>query len=163
MSQPLDTIAIRVAHALRQRNWMLASAESCTGGWIAKVLTDIPGSSAWFERGIVAYSNAAKVELLGVSEAILTDRGAVSREAVRGMVEGILARSNAHVAVAVSGIAGPGGGTRGKPVGTVWFGWGIRSRDVLVRCSTFGGDRANIRRQAVHAALSGVLDVVSDC
>lgn len=155
-------IAVRVARALIQRNWMLAAAESCTGGWISKALTDISGSSVWFDRGIVAYSNAAKVELLGVSEKLLSDHGAVSAEAVGAMVRGLLACSTADVAVAVSGIAGPGGGTQGKPVGTVWLGWGIRSRDVVTRQCAFDGDRKDVRRQTVHAALNGVLHVVGD-
>ncbi len=132
---------------------MLATAESCTGGLIASACTDLPGSSAWFERGFVTYSNAAKTELLGVDAALIATHGAVSEAVVRAMAIGALKHSNAQVAIAVTGVAGPAGGSTEKPVGTVWFGWatpaGVSS---AVRC--FTGDRASIRASAALHALA---------
>ncbi|HEY5719883.1 MAG TPA: nicotinamide-nucleotide amidohydrolase family protein [Gammaproteobacteria bacterium] len=145
-----------IAERLLARGWWLACAESCTGGWIAKVLTDLPGSSRWFERGLVTYSNRAKQELLGVPAALLEQHGAVSAAVVQAMADGLRARSGADLAVAVSGVAGPDGGSAEKPVGTVWFAWaGPRPRSACVR---FAGDRDAVRRQAVAHALRGVLD-----
>lgn len=136
---------------------MLATAESCTGGWIAQAVTTVPGASAWFERGFVVYSNAAKEELLGVRPATLAAHGAVSEETVREMAEGALERSRAQVAVAVSGIAGPTGGTPEKPVGTVCLAWAVRSGPTRVETRRFSGDREAVRRQAVEAALEGIV------
>src|SRR3569832_737690 len=148
-------LAERLGEVLGQREWSLATAESCTGGWVAQAVTAIAGSSQWFERGFVAYSNAAKVETL--------DRhGAGSEATVREMVEGALRRSHAQVALAVSGIAGPGGGSLEKPVGTVWLAWGgagVRTRAVRMQ---FTGDREAIRGQAVITALQGMLDLMND-
>jgi len=151
----LEQFARRVAARFAGRR--LALAESCTGGWIAKLLTDIPGSSRWFERGYVTYSNAAKAQDLGVPQALLAAHGAVSREVVEAMAQGARTAAGADVALAVSGIAGPDGGTADKPVGTVWFGLadaqGVRSR--LLRAA---GDRDQVRRASVASALEWLAD-----
>ncbi|MEJ2400783.1 MAG: nicotinamide-nucleotide amidohydrolase family protein [Xanthomonadales bacterium] len=148
----------QLSAALLARRWTMAAAESCTGGWIAKVCTDRAGSSDWFERGFVTYSNAAKRELLGVDGATLDRAGAVSEAVARGMAEGALGNSPADVAVAVTGIAGPAGGVPGKPVGTVWFGWAIAGGGTWVERCRFDGDREAVRRQTVRHALQGLLD-----
>ena len=140
---------------------VLATAESCTGGWIAKVLTDLPGSSDWFGYGIVSYSNPAKQELLGVSAVTLVEHGAVSEQVVREMAEGALKQGNADVAVAVSGVAGPSGGSPDKPVGTVWFAWAGPGSALHSELRQFPGDREAVRRQAVAVALEGVLAAAS--
>ncbi|HJU39539.1 MAG TPA: CinA family protein [Tahibacter sp.] len=150
-----------VAQTLQQRGQMIVTAESCTGGWIAKVLTDIAGSSAWFEAGLVAYSYEAKEALLGVNPHTLERTGAVSQETVVEMVSGALARYGASVAVAVTGIAGPGGATPGKPVGTVWIGWKRRGGYAHAQMFHFDGDREAVRRQTVAAALAGVQKLLS--
>lgn len=147
----------RLAARLLAARARLVTAESCTGGWIAKVLTDRPGSSAWFDRGFVTYSNRAKQEMLDVSAATLERHGAVSRETVLEMAGGALARSSADFSVAVSGIAGPGGGTPDKPVGTVWLAWGT-PEGVEAECVRFGGDREQVRAQTVERALRGLLE-----
>lgn len=141
---------------LAHRQW-LATAESCTGGLIAKLCTDIAGSSKWFERGLVTYSNAAKQELLGVPAEVIQRAGAVSAETVQAMVQGMLARAPAQWAIAVSGIAGPDGGTPEKPVGTVWIAWAGSA--VAASCSRFlfQGDRDTVRRLSAQAALEGLL------
>lgn len=146
-----------LADRLTARGEMLATAESCTGGWIAKVLTDRPGSSAWFDRGFVTYSNQAKEEMLGVPADIIATHGAVSHETVVAMAAGALARSRASWSVAVSGIAGPGGGTPDKPVGTVWLAWGT-PQDVNSVCEHFPGDRNQVRAATVERALRGLLE-----
>ncbi len=144
-----------IAHLLIRNNWLLSTAESCTGGLIAAHCTDLAGASAWFDRGFVTYSNASKTELLGVDPALIARHGAVSEAVVRAMASGAMARSNAQVALAVTGIAGPGGGSTEKPVGTVWFGWasplGVHSTQHL-----FAGERADIRSAAVQYALAGL-------
>lgn len=155
-------LAVRVGAALHAAGRTVVTAESCTGGWVAKALTDVPGSSAWFACGYVTYSNAAKERDLGVGVATLERFGAVSEEVVREMATGALARAGADVAVAVSGIAGPDGGTPGKPVGLVWFavaarrGGGLETR---AGQRQFGGDRAAVRRAAVQHALGLILSV----
>lgn len=139
----------------------VATAESCTGGWIAKAVTDIPGSSAVFQYGIVSYSNGAKESLLGVSNQTLVDNGAVSGPAVAEMAEGVLNLSGADISVAVSGIAGPDGGSEEKPIGTVWFAWGLRDSGNIkteTNLQQFDGDRELIRELTVAHALQGVLD-----
>ena len=156
----LYQLAERVGQGLLARHWRLALAESCTGGWIAKVVTDVPGSSDWFERGFVTYSNTAKVDLLAVPQALLESHGAVSSEIVNAMAAGALRHSRAEIALAVSGIAGPDGGSLDKPVGTVWLAWAVRDRPGYSRCYTFPGDREAVRRQAVAAALQGVLELL---
>lgn len=135
-----------------KRQWMLATAESCTGGLIAGACTDLAGSSAWFERGFVTYSNAAKTEQLGVDAALIATHGAVSEPVVRAMAQGALQYSHAQVAVAVTGVAGPSGGSADKPVGTVWFGWATPS-GLLSEVQHFAGDRAAVRAATVHHAL----------
>jgi nicotinamide-nucleotide amidase len=157
-------LVAQLADALRARNWRLASAESCTGGMIAAACTDLAGSSDWFERGVVSYSNAAKTELLGVPTALLEQHGAVSQPVARAMVEGMQRTSGADLAVAVTGIAGPAGGTPAKPVGTVWFGFAQRHADGSVRIDSehrrFDGDRAQVRSATVEHALRGLLQRV---
>ena len=139
-----------------QRSWRLAVAESCTGGWLAKCLTDIAGSSAWFERGYVVYSNLAKTQMLGVPDALIQAHGAVSAAVARALVEGAQERSGADVAVALTGIAGPGGGTADKPVGLVWIAWKAGTESGFAREYRFTGDREAVRRAAVATALAGV-------
>ena len=161
--QALDALARQVGGRLLGLDEMLVTAESCTGGWIAKTLTDIPGSSQWFDRGFVTYSNAAKHQLLGVPEDLIERHGAVSEAVVRAMTEGALRHAEARIAVAVSGIAGPDGGTPDKPVGTVWIAWEASETDqVVARRYQFDGDRERVRRQAVAAALEGVLDLLRE-
>lgn len=140
-----------IAGLLAARGWMLATAESCTGGLIAAACTDLAGSSTWFERGFVTYSNAAKSELLGVPPELIAAHGAVSEPVARAMAEGAVAHSPAQVALAVTGVAGPGGGSADKPVGTVWFGWRVGGRTFAERCR-FDGDRAAVRAQTVAHA-----------
>ncbi|HET6907601.1 MAG TPA: CinA family protein [Rhodanobacteraceae bacterium] len=152
----LQELARALAEALTQRREMLACAESCTGGWIAKVLTDLPGSSAWFECGVVAYSYEAKEALLGVNPHTLEQHGAVSEETAIEMVSGALARFGATIAVAVTGIAGPSGGTPDKPVGTVWIAWKRRGGYANAQAFRFDGDREAVRRQTVARALEGI-------
>jgi nicotinamide-nucleotide amidase len=153
-------LAERVGRHLLKGRRHAATAESCSGGWIAKALTDIAGSSDWFVEGFVTYSNESKVRRLGVPRAVLERQGAVSKATVRAMAAGALRRSNAQVAVAVTGIAGPGGAVPGKPVGTVWLGWATR-RGGAIRVTTavrrFRGDRETVRRKTVRAALQGLL------
>ncbi len=160
----LTRLATRLGSQLLARGRSVTTAESCTGGWIAKALTDIAGSSQWFHEGFITYSNDAKIRRLGVPRAVLETEGAVSEATVRAMAQGALARSAADLAVAVSGIAGPGGGVPGKPVGTVWLAWASRGgRDkrgvrVAVERRRFRGDREAVRRKTVAVALQGLLD-----
>ncbi|HTV84135.1 MAG TPA: CinA family protein [Dyella sp.] len=158
----LTAWATQVAEEVQRNGLMLVTAESCTGGWIAKVLTDLAGSSAWFDAGVVTYSYAAKQALLGVSPDTLASAGAVSRETALEMVSGALERFAAGVAVAVTGIAGPTGGTPDKPVGTVWIGWQKRGGEASARLFHFAGDREAVRRQTVAAALIGVAKTLTD-
>jgi nicotinamide-nucleotide amidase len=156
----LVRLAERVGRHLLKGRRHAATAESCSGGWIAKALTDIAGSSDWFLEGFVTYSNESKVRRLGVPREVLKRHGAVSEATVRAMAVGALRRSKAQVAVAVTGIAGPGGAVPGKPVGTVWLGWSTR-RGGAIRVATalrrFRGDREAVRRKTVRAALQGLL------
>ncbi len=153
----LHELAAQVGEALKAQGLMLATAESCTGGWIAEAVTSVAGSSGWFERGFVTYTYISKREMLGVREETLGEHGAVAEEVVREMAAGAIARSHAQVAVAVSGIAGPSGGTPYKPVGTVCFAWCLKGRDAESTTLCFAGDREAVRRQAVAHALRGVL------
>lgn len=155
---PLGPLARRLGVRLKKRGLKLATAESCTGGWIAEAVTSVAGSSDWFEGGFVTYSNAAKKELLGVRARTLSRHGAVSEAAAREMAAGALARSRAQVAIAVTGIAGPGGGTRRKPVGTVCFAWSRKRRATESVVKHFRGSREGIRRQSVAFALEGLLE-----
>jgi nicotinamide-nucleotide amidase len=153
--------AEQVAETLRANGGMLATAESCTGGWVAKACTDLAGSSEWFESAAVTYSNRAKQALLGVTTATLEKHGAVSRECALEMVAGVLVRFEASVAVAVTGIAGPTGGMPGKPVGTVWIAWQRRGHEASVERFQFDGDRDAVRRQTVARALKGVQEILT--
>lgn len=156
----LARLAKELGAGLRRRRCKLAIAESCTGGWIAKCITDIAGSSQWFDRGFVAYTNRAKQDLLGVTPQVLLQFGAVSSQVVKEMAEGALLRSNADVALAVTGIAGPDGGSPDKPVGTVWFAWAARGQAVETRQMRFDGDRDMVRRAAVAAALAHMSELL---
>ena len=144
----LEAILIQISAQLLTRGWMLATAESCTGGMIAAACTGLAGSSQWFERGFVTYSNAAKTEMLGVPAALIEVHGAVSEPVARAMALGAVAHSRAQVAVAVTGIAGPTGGTADKPVGTVWFGWNVNGT-ITTATRRFDGDRAAVRQQTL--------------
>lgn len=152
MTSPMHALCQRVAERLLQRQYFLATAESCTGGLVAGACTDLAGSSTWFERGFVTYSNAAKQELLGVAPALLEAHGAVSEPVARAMALGALCHSRAQVALAITGIAGPAGGSPEKPVGTVWFAWALPDQTHTDR-QCFAGDRAAIRQAAVAHAL----------
>jgi nicotinamide-nucleotide amidase len=160
MTETLDKLAADLGRRLKGEGLVLATAESCTGGWIAKVLTDIPGSSGWFDRGYVTYSNRAKEEMLGVSAETLALYGAVSEAVVREMVEGTLIRSGAAIAVAVSGVAGPEGGSEEKPVGTVWFAWSRTGADPVSERFQFAGNREEVRHQSVRVALERLLELL---
>lgn len=151
----------QIAEILRAHGEMLATAESCTGGWIAKACTDLAGSSEWFESAAVTYSNRAKQALLGVTAVTLETYGAVSRECALEMVAGVLVGFEVNVAVAVTGIAGPTGGTPDKPVGTVWVAWQRRSHEARVECFRFDGDRDAVRRQTVAVALEGIKKILT--
>ncbi|QID16509.1 CinA family protein [Nitrogeniibacter mangrovi] len=157
MDNALTDLARRTGELLERKGWILSTAESCTGGWIAEAITAIPGSSGWFDCGFVTYSNTAKTRLLGVPPALLATHGAVSEAVVRAMVAGALAGSEANVAVAVSGVAGPTGGSPAKPVGTVCLAWAWPGAEVLAETCHFEGDREAIRRQTVIHALRVIL------
>jgi nicotinamide-nucleotide amidase len=150
----------QLATRLVARDWMLTTAESCTGGLIAGTCTDLAGSSNWFERGFVTYSNAAKTELLGVDAALITQDGAVSESVVRAMAQGAIERSRAQVSVAVTGVAGPTGGSKDKPVGTVWLGWSVDGI-ITSELMRFDGDRAAVRAQTVQHALATLLKLLA--
>ncbi len=156
----MSTVA-RLADLLHERQWMMATAESCTGGMIAAACTDLVGSSEWFDRGVVTYSNEAKVELLGVDAQLIATNGAVSEVVARAMAFGAVRHSHARVSVAVTGIAGPGGATPGKPVGTVWFAWMVDGR-LSSETRRFDGDRAAVRRQAVGHALHRLVERIEE-
>ena len=154
----MTALAEQVGEALLESGRALATAESCTGGWVAKLVTDIAGSSQWFDRGFITYSNAAKQDMLGVSGTTLEAEGAVSEATVAAMVSGALERSLADVALAISGIAGPGGERPGKPVGTVCFAWQLQGQPPRIETQHFSGDRNNVRQQAVLHALQVLLN-----
>jgi nicotinamide-nucleotide amidase len=158
MSDPLTTLATLVGTRLNTRGFLLATAESCTGGWAAQAVTAVAGSSAWFDRGFITYSNEAKREMLGVPSGILAQFGAVSEETAREMAAGALEHSRAHVSLSITGVAGPSGGTPDKPVGMVCFGWARRDSGVETATRRLEGDRESIRRQAVMLALAGVME-----
>lgn len=158
----MDRDLVELSEALGQiclaRGLVVATAESCTGGWVAQVITHIPGSSAWFERGFVTYANAAKTDMLGVRSITIETHGAVSIETAGEMAAGALRNSNATISLAITGIAGPTGGSPEKPVGTVCFGWCVKDRVPSCERRLFAGDREAIRRQAVIHALSGLIE-----
>ncbi len=156
----VTTVSIGLlADLLIKKGLFMATAESCTGGLISAACTDLAGSSAWFERGFVSYSNAAKTELLGVDAALIAQHGAVSEEVVRAMVQGAIAGSKAQVAVAVTGVAGPTGGSKRRPVGSVWFGWSVGGA-VTSECMQFDGDRAAVRAATVRHAVHGLVGLL---
>ena len=157
MDELLYSLAEDAGRALEGRNWMLATAESCTGGWVGEAVTAVPGSSAWYDRGFITYTNGAKEDMLGVKGETLARHGAVSEATTKEMAAGALNRSRAQIALAISGIAGPGGGSPDKPVGTVCFAWALRGGTIESERCHFPGDRREVRRQAVEHALRGVL------
>ena len=157
----IHELAVRVGEALRARGFTLATAESCTGGWASMAVTSVPGSSAWFERGFVTYSNAAKQDMLSVKAGTLAEYGAVSEATVREMAQGAIAESPAQVGLAISGVAGPGGGSTAKPVGLVCLGWALEGGETRSRCLHCEGGREQVRRQAVARALEGLLELLS--
>jgi len=162
MDHELFTLAQCLGQALQAQQKMLVTAESCTGGWVAQALTDVIGSSLWFDRGFVTYSNAAKIQMLDVKPETLEHYGAVSRQTVTEMVKGALFHSDADVAIAVTGIAGPGGGTEEKPVGTVFIAWASKVAGYKVLQQSLSGDRQEIRHQTVIIALKGLADLIND-
>ena len=159
----LYTMGSRLASLLCERNLKLATAESCSGGWIAKVCTDLPGSSAWFSTALVVYSNEAKATVLGVAESLLREHGAVSQATVSEMLKQTLLKApDADIAIAVSGIAGPDGGDADKPVGTVWIGWQLRNHPPHIRRFKFDGNRDAVRRATVAQAIQGSLQLLQE-
>ena len=158
----LRALAAELGNTLHVQHRMLVTTESCTGGWVAKVLTDIPGSSAWFDRGFITYTNQAKQDLLDVPAEILSTHGAVSQQTAEAMAHGGLDHSQAHFSLAITGIAGPGGGTPEKPLGLVWFAWAAKQQagepSIWSSHHIFPGDREAVRRQAVATALQGMRD-----
>jgi nicotinamide-nucleotide amidase len=158
--EDITELARVLGRACRRRDVDVVTAESCTGGEAAAAITRISGSSKWFERGFVTYTNLAKKEMLGVSQRTLGDHGAVSEEVAREMAAGALKQSHADVSVAITGIAGPTGGSRKKPVGLVCFGWGVRNGPIQTRMFRFDGDRVAIRREAVGVALQGLINLL---
>jgi nicotinamide-nucleotide amidase len=158
MLDELLTMASQLGEKLARKGQMLALAESCTGGWIAQSVTGVAGSSKWFDRGFVTYSNASKQEMLGVSEKTLNRHGAVSTETAQEMVAGALLHSNAQIALAVTGIAGPDGGTEEKPVGLVFLAWQVKGHDCRCLEQHFRGNRQEVRYQTVRKALSCLLE-----
>ena len=156
MTTDIFDLATKVGHALQEKGLLLVTAESCTGGGVSQAITDVAGSTAWFDCGFVTYSNASKTELLDVSAALIAQLGTVSEEVAAEMARGALANSNAHVAVSTTGIAGPTGAVPGKPVGTVCFGWAFGA-DVRTERRVFDGDRYSVREQTVRHALQGLL------
>ncbi len=158
MDTALEDLSRKLGKTLGERGLTLVTAESCTGGWVAELVTDTAGSSAWFDRGFVTYSNQSKTDMLGVLSDTVTRFGAVSEETAREMAAGALVNSNADWAISITGIAGPGGGSSGKPVGTVCFGWCQRGVEPTSVCLHFAGGRREVRQQAVVHAIQGVLD-----
>ena len=158
--QELRYLAEQLGQCLKAKGMKLASAESCTGGWLAKIITDIPGSSEWFTGSVVCYSNESKTSLLGVSEHALNEFGAVSGETVLEMSDGLFAHTDADVAVSISGIAGPDGGSEDKPVGLVWLSWGKRDKSVFANPFNFAGDREDVRKRSIEQALNNLLDLL---
>lgn len=158
----LEAIAQKIGSELKARNLMFTSAESCTGGWVGQVVTSVSGSSHWYDRGFITYTNRSKREILGVSTDILARFGAVSEQTARAMAEGALANSRADVSLAITGIAGPGGGSEEKPVGTVCFAWAGKNCEIRTERRQFDGDRTAVRRQAVEAALLGLSEFIGN-
>jgi nicotinamide-nucleotide amidase len=162
MNSDTEDLSIQLGELLLSRQFTVTCAESCTGGGVARAITDIAGSSKWFHAGFVTYANEIKQKFLGVSTEALASDGAVSEAVVKQMVEGALKASGADIAVAVSGVAGPDGGTEEKPVGTVWFAWAATNGSVVTLCNQFIGDRAAVRKAAVDQALKGLIKVLKN-
>ena len=160
MAMPTSKIIAQIAAQLTTQSKMLCTAESCTGGLIAKMLTDMAGSSDWFDRGFITYSNQAKMDMLGVQAATLQQHGAVSEAVVQEMALGAIKNSGAQFSIAVTGIAGPGGATQGKPIGTVWFGFSLEQK-VIAQHKVFSGDREQVREQSARYALEAILQCLS--
>ncbi len=158
--EELHSLACELGEKLHARGWMLATAESCTGGWVGQLLTSLPGSSHWYERGFITYANAAKIEMLGVPAELIDAHGAVSEETASAMAAGALAHSHAQATLAISGIAGPGGGSPQKPVGLVCYGWALADGTVISSTCRLDGDREEIRSRAVAAALRGLIELL---
>jgi nicotinamide-nucleotide amidase len=159
--EELHQLASELGDKLMNRGWMLATAESCTGGWAGQLITALPGCSNWYERGFITYANAAKIEMLGVPAETLAKHGAVSEETASAMAAGALAHSHAQATLAISGIAGPGGGTPKKPVGLVCYGWALADGTVMSSTCRLDGDREEIRSRAVAASLRGLIDLIA--
>ncbi len=162
MDASLNTLAALVGARLKAGGLMLTSAESCTGGWVAQVVTSVSGSSEWFDRGFVTYSNPAKRDMLGVRDETLVTHGSVSEPTAREMAAGALERSRAGIALAITGVAGPTGGSPDKPVGTVCFAWALSGHPAESETRRFDGDRDAVRRQSVIRALQGLLERIGD-
>ena len=162
VNDELLKVVTEIGAALRTRGEFLATAESCTGGGLAVLLTAVPGSSTWFDRGYVTYSNRAKIEMLGVPAILIATHGAVSEEVARAMAEGAMEHGHAQVAVAVTGIAGPSGGSPEKPVGTVWIGWSRRGQHTRATRFNFAGNRDAVRSESVRAALLGLHALINE-
>ena len=158
--EELHQLAAELGEKLCARGWMLATAESCTGGWVGQLITSLPGSSQWYERGFITYANAAKIEMLGVPAEVIDEHGAVSEETASAMAAGALAHSHAQATLAISGIAGPGGGTPQKPVGLVCYGWALEDGTVMSSTCRLDGDREEIRSRAVAAAMRGLIELL---
>jgi len=156
----VDDAAARLGELLKSKQAILATAESCTGGGVAYAITAVPGSSHWFDRGFVVYTNDSKTEMLGIDAALIEKYGVVSEPVARALAEGVLKHSHADYALAITGIAGPGGGSDKKPVGTVWFAWAGNNYNTTSRKIQFVGDRNQVREQAIEAALSGMMKYI---
>lgn len=161
MSETLITLAQKTGDALKKKGWIVVTAESCTAGGLSYWLTSLDGSSTWFERGFVTYSDEAKIELLGVKPATLESFGAVSAETAKEMAEGALKNSYADICVGITGIAGPAGGTHHKPVGTVWIAWASRHFSTLTELNVFKGERQEVREQTIIKAMEKIISVTS--
>lgn len=160
MTSQLATLAIQAGETLKKNNLKLVTAESCTGGGLSFWITSIPGSSHWFERGLVTYSDEAKMDLLSVNPKTLATFGAVSEQTVQAMAEGALKKSLADVSIAITGIAGPTGGSPQKPVGMVWIAWAKQDTSIRTQCEVFAGDRDNIRTKTIEKALEGLIHFI---
>jgi nicotinamide-nucleotide amidase len=163
MTQAIQQLVAELGKKLEQKNWSLATAESCTGGGVAYFITNSPGTSTWFERGFVTYSNESKQEMLGVKEQTLGTKGAVSSETAKEMAEGALHHSRAQVSLAITGIAGPTGGSKDKPIGTVWFGWAGTTFKTVAYCEQISGDRAAVREKSIAIALQKLCALIDLC
>jgi len=162
MDQNIFELSQTLGHLLKEKQLILATAESCTGGALSKAVTDIPGASDWFNGGLITYSNIAKQQLLQIPESLLIEKGAVSKEVAQAMVSGVLANSDANIAIAVTGIAGPAGGSKEKPIGTVWFAFGLPKGQVEMVLKHFDGNRLSIRKQSVKFALEKLIELLEN-